>query len=385
MAHLRILDIDGFSAAAPEGRMAILRRDRPGQDADVSLRLRHRADPARALIGRQAAEAPHLSRRYLAETSWSRRLSCQCAIEAATGKSPDPAAMRARALLVQAEIAVGLVAQACRDWRRLLGEEPQLRHLRYARTALDTLVARLWRGGDPLDPEARVASPVEAELAVAALIEAIETVVLPRAPAAPSLLADWAARASASLARLVRAASRLPLDARLPVAAAVPGLPELAADLARDPEFGRAPHLAGAAADPSPFARMPPIPEAARFGPLGARLLARAAQAQATIEALARLDLPPIIVHAPLPGIGAALVEGCRGPIAHRLRCDRHGYIAELASVAPADWMRHPSGPLAAALAALARERFLRDAPLVLAAHDPCGAFELRHEHAVDA
>jgi hypothetical protein len=382
MAYPRVLEFDSYPAAAPDGRVAVLRRESAGSHAEVALRIRHRVDPARALVGRPVAAAPRLLRRFLSDGSWAQRLSCQCALEAAAGQEADPALMRARALLVQAEIAVGLVAQACLDWPRLLGEAPQLRHLRYARTAMDTLVVRLWQRGDPLDADASIASPVEAELPVSALIEAIETAVLPRAPADPARLADWAARSSAPLARLVRAAARVRLNAAIPVAAAVPGLLAQEAALARDPGFCDAPHLGGGAADPTPFARMPPVPGSARFGPLGARLLARAARAQATVEALARLDPPPIRVHAPGPGTGAALVEALRGPITHRLRCDRGGHVAELAGVAPADWMRHPSGPLAATLRALPRDRFPADAPLVLAAHDPCGAFELRQEQA---
>jgi hypothetical protein len=385
MKHTRTLDPELRPVAMPDGRLDVLRRDGPDGAATVALRLRHRSDLAGVLVGRSAGEVPGLIRRALPLGGWTERVVGLSAVEAASGRIPDPAAARARALLVQAEVAVGLVAQACLDWPGLLGAEPRLRHLRYARTALDALTARIWRGGDPADPATRAGDLCEAELAVSALIEAIETTVLPLAPADPAGLAGWAQRSGALLARLVRAGAGIRVSARVPAAGSLPALPALAAAMADEPRLAQAPHLSGAAGDPTPFTRMPPIPEAERFGLVGARLLARAALAQATVESLARLDPPAVQTAAPAPGSGAALVEGLHGPIVCRVHCDRRARITAVASVPPAAWLVHPAGPLAAMLAALPQDRFLADAPFVLAAFDPCGAVKLRQDQDASA
>jgi hypothetical protein len=372
--YLRALDPCSFPTAMSDGRLEILLRDRPGRRPSVTIRLRPRRDLAAALLGRPVAEAQRVACRLLPGGGWSERLACLTALEAATGRMVDPATERARALLVQAEAAVQLVAQGCANWPRLLGQEPRLRHLQYARTALEALAARLWRGGDPLEPAARAASLGEAELPVSALIEALEASVLPGAPADAAHLVHWAARSPAPLARLARAAAGIRLETAIAPAAAVPCLPEVAAALAQSGG------IVTAVADPTPFARMAQIPGAKLFGLLGARLLARAAQAQALTEVLARLDPPTIAVDAQGPGIGAALVEGLRGPVVLRLVCDRQGRVAAFGSMTPADWHSHPEGPLVATLAALPRESFHRAAPLVLAAFDPCDRIELRWE-----
>ncbi len=380
MAHIRMLDPATRPVEPPAGRLQILRRDCPEAGTVVAFRNQRLTDLASVLRGRPAADAPRLARRLQPASGWAQGLACLGAIEAAAGRRPDPDTARARALLAQAESALGMITHAGLDWPRLFGWEPRLRHLRYARAALDALVARLWRGRDPLDPAARAAAAFEAEPAASALIEALETAVLPRAPVDPARLADWAARDRAPFARLIRAASRLCLAAPPPDAVPVPGLSDLAAALAADPGFGRAPHLGGVAGDPTAFARLPAVPGAARFGPVGARLLAQAGQAQAAIEALARLDPPPVATSAPCPGTGAALVEGVRGPLVHLVRLDGGDRIDLVASVAPTEWMLHPAGPLAATLAALPAERLMRDAPLVLAAHDPGTRVTLRQE-----
>jgi Ni,Fe-hydrogenase I large subunit len=74
-----------------------------------------------------------------------------------------------------------------------------------------------------------------------------------------------------------------------------------------------------------------------------------------------------------------------RGPLVHRLEVDGAGRIAAFASVAPTEWMLHPAGPFAAALAALPVDEFTAAAAHVVAAFDPCAPVEPRTAEAADA
>jgi len=356
------------------GAIVALRGEDPSGRARVVFRPAGGGDVARALVGRPAAEAPRLLRALLPAQGAAPGLACLAAVEAARGEAPDHDTRAARAMLALAETAVGLVAHACLDWPPLLSATPDAGCLRYGRAALDTLAARLWALADPLDPAARARPILAGEPAMSALIEALQRAVLPRAPADPLRLAGWAARDAAPLARLARLAR-----SRAPAAAAAlppppPPLPALAATLASDPGFGRAPALAdGGPAEPGTLARLPaPLAaEALGHGPAGARFLATAHLALAVLEGLERLAPPPLEVIAPAPGVGAARVEGMRGPFVLRLALDRAGRIAEFAAVVPTAWMLHPGGPFAAALAALPGTDLAGAGARVIAAFDP--------------
>ncbi|MCL4186804.1 MAG: hypothetical protein KJZ85_04295 [Rhodobacteraceae bacterium] len=367
------------------GAIEALRLGGGAHGGRVAFRNARVTDIAPALVGRPADRAPRLARMLMPVCGWAQGLAGLAAVEAARGIQPDPATAAARAMLALAETGVGLVWHACLDWPPLVGAARESGCLRYARTALDTLVARLWSLADPLDPSARAQPILAGEPAMSALIEAIQRAVLPRAPADPRRLADWARRDPSPLARLVRhPGPALPAPAVPP-----PGpLATVAAALAEDPGFGRAPAAPGGGpADPGMLARLPPdlASGAMGFGAAGARFLARAHLALDVIEALERLAPPPIEAICPAPGVGAARVEGMRGPLVHRLEVDGAGRIAAFASVAPTEWMLHPAGPFAAALAALPVDEFTAAAAHVVAAFDPCAPVEPRTAEAADA
>lgn len=377
MPHSRTRDPAFCRPDAPEGGLKVLRRDFADRGPVVSLQNRRRIDVRALMIGRAASGAAGVLRQVYPHTGTVQGLACLTALELALDRPADPDTLRARALFAQAEMAVAMIQRACTVWPRMLGEQPQLPLLRYANAAMQALGARLWRGGDPLEGSASAAPLSQAEPAISALIEAIETAVLPRAPADPGALADWASRNNAPMARLIRRAARVPLLHRVARANPLPDLPVLSTHLTCDPA-GAAVH-GGLAFDPTPYARQAHDPGAARFGPLGARFLAQAAQAQALVEALTRLDPPPLATCRSGQGAGVALVEGLGGPFVQCASCDRDGRITRYSSRMPADWILHPDGALTAMLAALKPERVLRDAPMVLAGFDAGGSAVVRH------
>lgn len=366
------------------GAVLALRGPAAGGGGCVLLRLRdgRAPDPGPALRGRPGEEVAPALGRVATDGGRAAAIAGLAALEAARGSAPDPATAAARALLLLGEVAVAFVRRASLDWPRLAGVAPPGPCcLPYACTALSTLAARMWRLADPLEPAARAQAGLAAEPAASALIEALERAVLPRAPADPARLAAWAARDPAPLARLIRGEGRGRARAGegrgaapLPVAPPPGPLAEVAMRLAAEPGFARAPCAPGGGpADPGPVACLsPPLAAAAAgFGPVGGRLFAQAARAQAVIEALAGLAAPPVEALALAPGLGAARAEGPRGPVIVTLALDRAGRVAELRLLEPVDWLLHPAGPFAAALAALPEPCPPGALGMLLAAFDP--------------
>lgn len=93
-------------------------------------------------------------------------------------------------------------------------------------------------------------------------------------------------------------------------------------------------------------------------------------RARAAILRLALPDDPAVIAA---NGRACAVVETGRGPLALMVELAPDGTIARAASAAPTEWLLHPDGALAAALAGLpATDATVRHAARVIMSLDPC-------------
>lgn len=357
-------------------------RDRDGTaigTAAISVAFRNRrlVDISPVLIGKPAAAAPGICQRLLPVCGWAQGIACLSAVEVASGTTPDPVTARARALLVLAEAVVSAIRHAAIDWPEILGEQPELRCLHYAQKALDVLIARLWQNDHPLDPLARAQPLSRVEAPIAALLEAIETAVLPKAPTMPEALADWARTSPAGLPRMARRAAQLDLT-EIPHSPPLPALEVLAASLAAEPGFSARPHHNGQPCDPALRAVIPLGAKA--FGTVGERYLHQILTIRDLSEALKTLAVPAVHCLRTAPHIGVAQVPTLRGPLMHRVVLQGDGddrYIAGFSSVAPTEWMLHPDGALAQVLAMALSRGYAEDLALIVAGFDPCAPVHL--------
>jgi hypothetical protein len=349
---------------------------RCSSDGRIEIDIGGRTGIGPTVIGRAAETAPRLVRMLMPICGWAQGIACLSAIGAARGVPAPGGAAAARALLALGEKAVALVWHACLDWPPLAGHRATTHCLVYARKALDSLVQILWSFGDPLDP-ARPAAPLHAaRLPAAALAEAVEIAVIPRAPSDASD-ADgwtrWVAQDGCALAALARAGQALRLPAIAGDAARSP-MAEVAAALEADAGIARAPCSYGRPAEPCPLAFLPASLDglARDLGPVGARFLATAVAAAAVIERLVALEPPAVAVMTPFPRCGLAQVDTVRGPLAHLVRLGLGGRIELFRSAPLTERMLQPDGVLARTLAALPADSFAEAARLAFAAFVPC-------------
>ena len=320
----------------------------------------------RLLAGRPVAEAVDMVPRLFSLCGRSQGVAAALACEAAAGRLPAATGLREREAVVRSEVAQEVLRRMLLDWPRLAGVAPDAGALADARRALapgasDDLCASV---------QARV-------LGAGAPWTALDD-----ANAGERWLAAGATPVAALIARLAGerpglAASEvalLPADGAA-VARAV------AAALAADDGFERAPVWQGAPAETGALARMRSHPWVAAAVARGGRsALARLVARVVELVALVRPDAPsrPTVAGAVTvaPGAGLGWVETARGLLVHATEIAA-GVVRRYRIVAPTEWNFHPRGALVRGLEGLAAggeaelERLVR---LAIESLDPCVA-----------
>ncbi|WP_148219701.1 nickel-dependent hydrogenase large subunit [Azospirillum sp. B510] len=365
--------------------------------AEVATR---RPRAAAALVGRKAEEAARLAPLLFSLCGSAQGLAVARACEAALGTDAG-AHETARGLLTDAEALDSHGWQAVVEWPARLGAPPRPADLRALRAAVSAVMPALYPARDGLRPGGGALRPDHAALraALARMAGWLEEAVFAGPPPRDADgLAAWAARGGSDAARL---AARLlsPDLAGWGVVTRGPGGVALltersparfAAALSGDPSFATRPRFDGAPALTGPLERQAEHPLVVsvteRFGDGLARLFAaRLADLMGLpwrMEAAIAELRPAEAVTMPAAG-SAGLGEGCgvaetaRGRLAHWLRLDGDGRLADARMVAPTDWNFAADGPLARGLeGAAARDR--DDAALrvrlLVAMLDPCVA-----------
>lgn len=350
-----------------------------------------------ALVGRRAEEAARLAPLLFSLCGNAQGLAVARACEAALGLDAG-AHDAARSLLIDAEALDSHGWQAVVEWPARLGAPPRPAALRELRSAVSAVLPALYPDKDGLRPGGGVLRPDVAALRnaldrMAGWLEA--TVFAGPPPRDADELAGWAARGGTDAARL--AARLLSPDLAGWGACGVTLLDERSAGwfataLSGDPAFATAPRRNGAPALTGPLERQADHPLVVsvteRFGHGLARLFAaRLAdlaelpqRMEAAIAALRPAD-PAAAGSSSLtnstPGEGCGVAETARGRLAHWLRLDGDGRLADARMVAPTDWNFAADGPLARGLAGAAvrdREDAVERARLLVAMLDPCVA-----------
>ncbi|MFC5303548.1 nickel-dependent hydrogenase large subunit [Azospirillum picis] len=356
-----------------------------------------------ALVGRPADEAARLAPLLFSLCGTAQGLAVARACEAALGLAPgmDAGAHEpARGLLTDAEALESHGWQAVVEWPPLLGALPRAPDLRDLRAATAAVAPALYPAGDGLRIGGGALRPDPAALdgALARMSDWLETQVFGGPPPGDAdALAAWAAGGRTDAARL--AARLLAPDLAGWGACGVGALVErsaewFAAALGGDADFAARPHHRDAPALTGPLERQAGHPlvvsATARHGDGLARLFAARLADMAemprrmagTVTALGQAD-PTDRRAADGPaqaGTGCGVAETARGRLAHWLRLDGTGRLADARMVAPTDWNFAADGPLARGLAgaevpdaaaAVARAR------LLVAMLDPCVACEI--------
>lgn len=357
--------------------------------AEVSAR---RPRAAAALVGRRAEEAVRLAPLLFSLCGTAQGLAVARACEAALGIDAG-AQETARRLLSDAEALDSHGWQAVVEWPARLGAPPRPAALRALRQAVSAVMPALYPGKDGLRPGGGVLRPDGTALRGALdRMDAwlVEEVFAGPPPRDADDLARWAGHGASDAARL---AARL-LGPGLAGwgAGDIPMLGESAPDwfaaaLSGDPSFAARPQYRGGPALTGPLERQAAHPLVAsvteRFGDGLARLfaarLADLAELPRRMEA-AIADLrpaDPATAAGAIPGSGCGVAETARGRLAHWLRLDEAGRIADARMVAPTDWNFAPDGPLARGLAGAevrGRDDAAERARLLVAMLDPCVA-----------
>ncbi|WP_109106848.1 nickel-dependent hydrogenase large subunit [Azospirillum sp. TSO35-2] len=347
-----------------------------------------------ALVGRTPDEAVRLAPLLFSLCGTAQGLAVARACEAALGLDAG-AHETARALLTDAEALESHGWQAVVEWPARLGQSPRPADLRDLRAATAAVAAALYPGKDALRLGGGALRPDAAALreALARMTGWLEQRVFAgSAPQDADALAAWAARGGCDAARL---AARL-LEPALAGwgACGVPALAErspdwFAAALAADPGFAARPRCHGAPAHTGPLERQAGHPlvrsVTERHGDGLARLFAARLADLAELPrrmaaAVAALDAADPVEQrsAHGPGSGGGVAETARGRLAHWVRLDGDGRLADARMVAPTDWNFAADGPLACGLGDMptgggdgdAVER----ARLLVAMLDPCVA-----------
>nr|WP_255635576.1 nickel-dependent hydrogenase large subunit [Azospirillum sp. 412522] len=360
--------------------------------AEVAIR---RPRAVAALVGRPAAEAARLAPLLFSLCGSAQGLAVAQACEAALGIDAG-AHETARTLLTDAEALDSHGWQAAVEWPARLGAAPRPAPLRDLRAAVSAVMPALYPARDGLRPGGGILRPD-----VAALREALvrmtgwldEAVFAGPPPMDAEDLVRWAGRGDSDAARL--AARLLAPDLAGWGACGVPLLGErspgwFGAALAGDPAFAAGPHCNDGPALTGPLERQAGhrlvVSVTERFGDGLARLFAaRLAdlielprRMEAAIATLRPADPGPAGTCG--PGDGCGVAETARGRLAHWLRLDGDGRLAEARMVAPTDWNFAAGGPLARGLAgAGARDRddAVERVRLLVAMLDPCVACDI--------
>lgn len=345
-----------------------------------------------ALVGRKAEEAVRLAPLLFSLCGSAQGLAVARACEAALGLDAG-AHDAARSLLTDAEALDSHGWQAVVEWPARLGAPPRPAALRGLRSAVSAVLPALYPSKDGLRPGGGMLRPDTAVLrnALERMASWLKAAVFAGPPPRDAdELAGWAARGDTDAARL--AARLLSPELAGWGACGAPLLGErspgwFAAALSGDPAFATAPRRNGAPALTGPLERQADHPlvvsVAERFGDGLARLFAaRLAdladlpqRMETTITALRPAD--PIAIGSSAPGEGCGVAETARGRLAHWLRLDGDGRLADARMVAPTDWNFAADGPLARGLAGAAvrdRDDAVERVRLLVAMLDPCVA-----------
>jgi Ni,Fe-hydrogenase I large subunit len=355
----------------------------------------------RMFAGKPVAEVVAMLPRLYSLCGCSQGIASVLACEAAAGIEAGPDMTEARRLLVGVESFQESLLRVLIDWPRAAGETPMGRHLAAPRATLDSAVAAL-RPAEGLAPVAVDPAAMSAAQgrAGAAAEEALSKLVLGMPFARwnemsrPDELAAWS-----DLGRTVPARTAAGLHACdatlgacdvpfLPSAAAGTAQPNhfrtLAATLASDPAFSRAPHWNDRAAETGALARMHGHPLVAsvvrRFG---ASVLARFVARVAEMCAFASGSLPVIGKCSLGGGRGAGWAETSRGLLLHAAEIVE-GRVRRYGIVAPTEWNFHPQGALVrgAEGRTFADEAAARRAlGLLVQSLDPCVAWTAEWKH----
>lgn len=355
-----------------------------GEPVVASARIERPRVADRLFTGRPAAEAETLAGTLFAICGRSQAVAAASAREAAEGRVPDDATVRARSLRVAAETAQEHLWRLAADWPRLAGGEPDTQRLAGGRAALAPLLEA--DGTHEAGPEARAAR----DWAQAALFGITPSDFLSMENLAA--LAGWLRGAGTPVAGLALAVLEhhgrdgAADTAFLPPATQLLAGREFARALDADPAFEDAPTWQGEARETGCLARAAAHPLVAdaieTFGRgVGARVVARLVDAATAFEALAGAG-DARHGAASVGGDGFGWVETARGLLVHRARLE-DGRIASWRIVAPTEWNFHPAGAFAKAAATLVPGPGLEaKVRWIVGSLDPCVSVRYEGGHA---
>jgi Ni,Fe-hydrogenase I large subunit len=323
----------------------------------------------RLLAGRGVAEAVEMVPRLFSICGRSQGVAAALACDAAAGRTPDTDDLSESGGIVRTEAVQEILRRVLLDWPRLAGVAPDAAALADARRAL---------GGDASGAARAIVKDriVGASSTWAVFDDAasgdrwLESAATPAAALITRLAADRPRRA-------VSEVTLLPADGEA-VARAV------AAALAADAAFGRAPTWQGSPAETGALARMRTQPwVAAIVARSGHSALARFAARIVELVAHVRPDAPsPARVAGAVaiaPGAGLGWVETARGLLVHAVEIAA-GMVRRYRIVAPTEWNFHPRGALAAGLAGAAapgEDEVRRLVRIAVESLDPCVAYRV--------
>ncbi|NKN34085.1 Ni,Fe-hydrogenase I large subunit [Marichromatium bheemlicum] len=372
----------------PGGRLGIELRITP-EARRCEIHSTRPVTASQVFIGRTPAETARVLPRLYSICGQAQACACTTALEHALGHTAPTEIRADRAAAVASETRREHLWRILIDWPAALDEPAD--HLTLARVhgLTRTLLAALAPDADLFIPGARPTATDQRVLAETrdALDTLLEARLFGMPPAhwltridTPERLADWAASGVSQAARLLQrvivedlaglgASTVAPLPA-LDDRALADLLPRLA-----DPGFLTAPTWDGAPRETTPVTRQhhQPLVRA-----LGTGLLAR------LVALLVEVADPPLLASRPSgaldDGLGVGRAAAARGMLTHLVQLDARGHIADYCILAPTEWNFHPRGALALALEALGpapEAELRRRAGLLIAALDPCVAFDL--------
>ena len=348
-----------------------------------------------ALVGRRTDEAVRLAPLLFSLCGTAQALAVARACEAALGIDAG-AQETARNLLTDAEALDSHGWQAVVEWPARLGAPPRPAALRGLRQAVSAVMPALYPGKDGLRPGGGGLRPDAAALrdALDRMNGWLAAEVFAGAPPRDADdLARWAGLGASDAARL--AARLLHPELASWGAGGTSLLREsrpdwFAAALAGDPAFAARPRHDGGPALTGPLERQAAHPLVVsvtdRFGDGLARLFAARLADLAELPRRMEAAIAGLCPAEPAmaagragqaPGSGCGVAETARGRLAHCLRLDEAGRIADARMAAPTDWNFAADGPLARGLAGArvgGRDDAAERARLLVAMLDPCVA-----------
>lgn len=376
-----------------EDRIHIRIAAQRGRVAQVEVLSTRKVQACRILEGRELNDAVDCVPRLFSVCRTAQLLAAQTACEQAVGYIPSSGVRALRNVRLLAET----LREHCRtvmvEWPAILDETPRAVDFISVQQALQDLQRHL-------TPEPAIGATLEA--AVTRLRKAVhEPLAMEVFPLADEVgLRAWAEAGRSPAARLFRWAletgiadfGRSDVEV-LPVL----GPSDLSAVLSADEdgEFIARPSWQGRVYETGPLARMRDYPLVAElFERYGNGLLTRLAGRFVELLELPEHIMPELrnlpgtlqgmepsaLDMADGTGVGLAVVEAARGRLVHRVEAVA-GKVARYQILAPTEWNFHPDGALVRGLLGARVEDaaiFRRHASLLVAALDPCVAYEVK-------